>query len=113
MVAVPVAALTENFSPSPLTAPPPFGTETDGRGSAALVGLSAWAEVELSGVPAREPTAPAGRPGPPTGEPVMPNEVPAPSGCRPLFRSSGLACASVITGRPVSRSHRDAGTALR
>ena len=32
--AVPAAALTDNFSPSPRLAPPPFGTDTDGSRSA-------------------------------------------------------------------------------
>ena len=47
MAAVPVAALTESFSPRPLMAPPPFGRETDGRRSVALAGLFVGAEVAL------------------------------------------------------------------
>jgi hypothetical protein len=39
MLVVPVAALTENFSPIPRIAPPPFGKVTRGRKSARSVSL--------------------------------------------------------------------------
>src|SRR5215472_822970 len=42
MPAVPVAALTENFSSRPLIAPPPLGRVTDGRRSAAFAAASGW-----------------------------------------------------------------------
>src|ERR1700722_746596 len=59
--AVPVAGLTENFSPRSLIAPPPLGAATVGRRSAARAGLSVRAGlsgpaeaagVVLSGKPA-------------------------------------------------------------
>jgi hypothetical protein len=104
MVAVPVAALIQNFSSRPLTAPAPFGTETDGRRSAAPARLSVPAGAALFEDAAGGPAASADRPGAPAGQPAVPEEAPVPNGSRPLLRSSGLACVSVITGRPASGS---------
>src|SRR5690349_17159532 len=94
MAAVPVAALTENFSSRPLIAPPPVGTETDGRKSAARASLSVPAEAALSEVPARGLTGPAEWPEAPAG-PVVPEEVPASSGGRLL---SGVIRSGLCSG---------------
>ena len=87
MEAVPVAGLTENFSPRSLMAPPPLGAETVGRRSAARAGLPASAEP-ASAEPARAAGTAAALSGDPAGGLARSAEPP----CGP--RTPAVLCVS-------------------